>query len=240
MTGADWAWWWEGERRWFGALVQAKRLQPGAGRYDFGYRPRSSASNPSPQRQIDLLMQAARQFDLPPLYVLYNGPDLVIDSDRWLCDEIPLDPAAMGASILPAAAAAWLLGLGATDQAAVNELARPLPCHVCPQRCSSFLVVHWLLQADTDLLPEVLGFPHGTNGNDLAFRAAASYLAGLANARTRQFRALSSSSEVAVVRQGIRGSPPLYVQAAFEPDVIPDENEPLPPRVVVMRRGDNQ
>ena len=25
-SGADWAWWWEGETRWFGALVQAKRL----------------------------------------------------------------------------------------------------------------------------------------------------------------------------------------------------------------------
>ena len=67
-TGADWAWWWEGEHRWFGALVQAKRLNAKQLTYDFAYRPRNSSVS-----QIDLLFQAAAQQQLPPLYVLYGG-----------------------------------------------------------------------------------------------------------------------------------------------------------------------
>ena len=114
-TGADWAWWWEGDRRWFGALVQAKRVDPRSGHFDFGYRPRPSPRNPEPERQIDLLLDAARDLELPPMYALYNGPDIAIDPRHWLCGEVPFDPAAMGAAILPAAAAAWLLGLNATD-----------------------------------------------------------------------------------------------------------------------------
>jgi len=71
-TGADWAWWWEGDRRWFGAIVQAKRLNQRTGQVDFGYRTRPSGSNPAPERHIDLLLEAARDLQLPPLYVLYN------------------------------------------------------------------------------------------------------------------------------------------------------------------------
>lgn len=98
-TGADWAWWWEGERTWFGALVQAKRLveqRAGSFGYAFDYRPQPSKANPNPDRQIDLLMAASRRFELPPMFALYNGPDLMIDAAQWVCTEIPFDPAAMG------------------------------------------------------------------------------------------------------------------------------------------------
>lgn len=59
-TGADFAWWWEGEHQWFGALVQAKRLVPQGSDfgYDFGYRPRRTDARPTPERQIDLLLRA--------------------------------------------------------------------------------------------------------------------------------------------------------------------------------------
>jgi hypothetical protein len=239
-TGADWAWWWEGERRWFGALVQAKRLDPRTGRYNFGYRPTPSPRNAAPQRQIDLLMDAARSLDLPPLYVLYNGPGFTMDPGQWSCDEIPFDPSAMGAAILPAAVAAWLIGLDATDQVSVSDLARPLPCHICPQRCSSFDALTWYLWSPVSAANELLGFPNDTPEADLAFRAAASYLAGLANARIRQSRALPTSPEVTVVRQGVREVPPDYVSRILYGDESQalDDMEGVPERVVVTRQPD--
>jgi hypothetical protein len=239
VTGADWAWWWQGERRWFGALVQAKRLDPHSGRYNFGYTPRSSTRNTSPQRQIDLLMAAARDLELPPLYVLYNGPEFAIDPVQWNCDQIAFDPSAMGATILPAALAAWLMSFDATNSAVVTEFARPLPCHVCPQSCASFEALTWYLGDPVSAHPGVLGFPDDTTTSDLAFRAAASYLASLANGRIRQFRAAPSSPEIAVVRQGVREAPPDYVSIlldATDGQSIADVDG-APERVVVMRQS---
>lgn len=239
-TGADWAWWWEGDRRWFGALVQAKRLDPTTQSYDFGYMPRPSRRQADPQRQIDLLMEAARDLDLPPLYVLYNGPGFRLDPGRWACDEIAFDESAMGAAILPAAVAAWLLALSATDQDSVAGFSRPLPCHVCPQRCSNFAALSWYLRAPVPLAKSLLGFPDDVADSDLALRAASSYLAGLANARIRQFRAQPTSPELAVVRQGVRTTPPDYVLAALTGDVddVADPIDGAPARVVIMRRPD--
>jgi len=245
-SGADWAWWWEGERQWFGAIVQAKRLSSqgrGAFGYDFSYRPKKTDARPDPERQIDLLLRASRTFDLPALYVLYNGPDHVVDPRTWACREIAFDPSAMGAAVLPATVAAWLLGLDATSQDTVNAYSRPLPCEICPDRCRGYDgAVAWLL--GWGYTPDDFGFDPDTPPDDPALLAAFSYLSMLANARIGQFSAFSrlGSPEVAYVRRGVREEPPAYVRATLRGDAAEDleAREPVPQRVVVFRRAPNQ
>lgn len=242
-TGADWAWWWEGQHQWFGALVQAKRLsvQGAEFGYDFGYRPRRSDSRPDPERQIDLLLRAARDWDLPALFALYNGPDFEMKPSWWRCDEVAFDPSAMGIAVLPAAVAAWLLGLGSTTQDSVNQYSRALPCVLCPHSCMGYpSPVRWLLQTPW-LDRDDLGFDDDTPDDDPALRAALSVLVALAEARVGQFRQLDASSPVlASVRRGVRDEPPSYVLAAMASSEPLDAREfdgDVPARVVVVTRA---
>ena len=82
--------------------------------YDFGYTPKRNGAS----RQIDLLRRQADELELPPLYVLYNGADFAIARESWRCEVIPFAPASMGAAILPAEIASWLLNLGDVSQEA--------------------------------------------------------------------------------------------------------------------------
>lgn len=245
-TGADWAWWWEGERRWFGALVQAKVLKDrnGLSGYDFGYRPKVSNYRPDPERQIDLLLKASKHWDLPPLYALYNGPDLNIDPASWHCTEIPYDPEAMGVAVLPAPIASWLLGLGDASQSSTNRFSRPLPCVICPASCLGYTAaLRWLLQTPW-FEPSVLGFDDDAMEDDLALRAARSVLSSIALARSSQFRRLDlGRAEVANVRRGVREQPPAYVRAAIassEPLEAREYDLRVPPRVVVVTRPESE
>jgi hypothetical protein len=209
----------------------------------FGYQPRTTPANPSPQHQIDLLLGASRQFDLPPLYALYTGPDFQIDPTNWSCGEIAFDPMTMGVSVLPAMVAAWLLNLGATGQEGVNSYSRPLPCQLCPAHCLGYHTpLRWLLSMTT-FDPIDLGFDRGTPPDDPPFRVALSYLAMMATARVGQLRTLDVRRlpEVTYVTRGIRTDPPSYVRAALEssgPCHAEQFEEPAPPRVVVMRADD--
>ncbi|MEU2036690.1 DUF6615 family protein [Nocardia amamiensis] len=101
--GADWEWWIQGATRWFGALIQAKRLSPD-GTYGFNYTTKPSKRNPKPQRQIDSLIETARWLNIPPLFVLYNdtgNPRRQLSSPR--CRQQKLLPAAAsGVTVLDA------------------------------------------------------------------------------------------------------------------------------------------
>jgi hypothetical protein len=78
-SGADWEWWIEGDSRWFGMLVQAKKLhainkRQTAFGYEFGYPPYSAVGD----LQVDRLIHTAEdesELELAPVYVLYNGTD---------------------------------------------------------------------------------------------------------------------------------------------------------------------
>lgn len=78
-SGADWEWWIEGDSRWFGMLVQAKKLhainkRQTAFGYGFGYPPYSAVGD----LQVDRLIHTAEnqsELELAPVYVLYNGTD---------------------------------------------------------------------------------------------------------------------------------------------------------------------
>ncbi|MDI9933152.1 hypothetical protein QM588_22265 [Rhodococcus sp. IEGM 1354] len=77
-SGADWEWWIEGNTRWFGMLVQAKKLHAARGHpnggYGFGYAPQSASG----ELQVDRLIYTAEHRASPtlaPIYVLYNGTD---------------------------------------------------------------------------------------------------------------------------------------------------------------------
>lgn len=77
-SGADWEWWIEGDTKWFGMLVQAKKLHrinksPISG-YGFGYAPESADGD----LQVDRLIHTAEahtRHQLAPVYALYNGTD---------------------------------------------------------------------------------------------------------------------------------------------------------------------
>ncbi|QII03866.1 hypothetical protein BH92_27835 (plasmid) [Rhodococcoides fascians A21d2] len=78
-SGADWEWWIEGDTRWFGMLVQAKKLhainkpQTEFG-YGFGYPPYSAVGDLQVDRLIDTAENES-ELELAPVYVLYNGTD---------------------------------------------------------------------------------------------------------------------------------------------------------------------
>lgn len=244
-TGADWEWWWEGERNWFGALVQAKCLKKVAGGvlgYDFAYTPAPSVRNPTPARQIDVLLSAGYRRGVPPMYALYNGDGLDVAKKEWRCGEKDWDPPSMGVAILPAPVASWLVGLQATDQHSVNGYALPLHCHICPKSCIGRPgALRWLFRSRDLPPPELLGFHSATTRDDPAFLAAVAYLEVLAVMRAGQFRGLGPSERIVdIVRTGVRNEPPSYVYEALEgatevsSNVDADDGS-LPGRVVVMK-----
>lgn len=179
---------------------------------------------------------------MPPLYALYNGPDFKLDPSWWQCGEVSFDPSVMGVSVLPAAVAAWLLGLGSTVQDSVNQYSRALPCVLCPSTCMGFPTpLRWLLQTPW-LNIEDLGFDEDTPDDDPALRAALSILAQLASGLVGQLRRVDSGSPVvASVRRGVRDEPPSYVRAAMASSDPLDASEfdgDVPDRVVVMTRSE--
>lgn len=77
-SGADWEWWIEGNTRWFGMLLQAKKLHrigtSGNSGYGFGYAPQSGNGDLQVDRLI-LTAEARTVHKLAPVYALYNGTD---------------------------------------------------------------------------------------------------------------------------------------------------------------------
>ncbi|MGM7644431.1 DUF6615 family protein [Nocardia sp. JW2] len=137
--GADWEWWIEGRTRWFGALIQAKRLSE-AGTYSFNYKPEPSKRNPHPARQIDSLIATAKALDIPPLYVLYNNTaNRQALSSRDCAQQDILPSGSSGVTVLSAHTAHSLLqirGNKPVSLADVSDHAVPWSCLAsCPAMC---------------------------------------------------------------------------------------------------------
>lgn len=126
-VGADWMWWWQGTREWFGVIVQAKKnkpRKPGSPWYDFGYRTRSGG------RQIDLLLATAHRYGVPGAYVLYNHP--TFDRSVPVSDPCCRHPreswrTRLRVAVVPALIVADLVG----NPSVAAQHARPLECLVC-------------------------------------------------------------------------------------------------------------
>jgi hypothetical protein len=93
--GYDWEWWIRvATGPWTVLFVQAKKLNPNAGRYD-------SLAHKVPgtkQLQVDLLWQHAKQLGGIPLYSFYNGPRPPVAA--WNC-AASRDEQQFGCSIVP-------------------------------------------------------------------------------------------------------------------------------------------
>jgi len=241
-TGADWEWWWEGEREWFGAVVQAKKLVAlphGDHGYMFGYRGRNAEC-----RQIDVLLDYAERSGLPGIYALYNGPSF--DSSPTgpaLCTG--LDERMWGVSVIPAPVAAHLLSLRQCSQVAVNSVARPLACQLCSgtQDCEQ----NWIEPEDR-VAPATLGFDRLTSVLDPAYLAAEAMMLALegdlASGIGRQASTrvdINESLAVSYVRAGVR-RPPEYALRALDSqgslELSAESNEPE--RLLILRRPPSQ
>lgn len=128
-NGADWQWeWWFHGRRWFGVRVQAKKLRPlRQGRepgYDLTYR----IGKDRERRQLDVLLQHAREDNIAPAYVFYNGPELKQFDFTWGCRGLAESCENFGVSYLHAAAVDLLLRNGRAAAETVMSASRPWPC----------------------------------------------------------------------------------------------------------------
>ena len=108
--GADWIWWWEGRRRWFGSLVQAKK-KGADGSYHLGYRPKSRPGQPAKARQLDALIRTGNRLGLPAAYALYRPRQSNGDLASSACPVLPFWPGSDGILILDALVAKWLVHL---------------------------------------------------------------------------------------------------------------------------------
>lgn len=196
LEGADWEWWIRGRSYWFGMLVQAKRRRQSMAKpYDFGYVGGSGVP------QVDLLRQEALRRNLAGVYVLYNGPDLLLP-EGWMCGTLSPTPSLLGATFLAADAVAWLDALNAVDERRVRTLDRPLPCLVCPGQplwCPTFVPGR----------PAARVAPPSQYGDDIAVRAAYAYQRSLWELRLGQFRQMIQ--ELSESPTGLYEAPPDHV-----------------------------
>ncbi len=218
--GADWVMWWQGRRRWFGAMIQAKKLSV-AGRYDFGSRPTSKKGEPPRPLQIDALIRSSASVDLPALYALYKPRSPGAAPGGSPCPILPLWPGADGISVMDALVAKWLSNVygSKVKQPDAELLARPWSCLVtCQWFCPGSR-----LTPVSSLWPR-LGFDVEPEEDDLAWRAALTAHLLARAADHRQFFATgdpdapSHTGHVdARIARAVSPEPPAYVT---EPGVL--------------------
>lgn len=125
--GADWLWWWiDSDGVCFGMLSQAKRMhgRRGSRKLDFLYANKNG-------RQLNLLMKAASDLQVPAVYALYFGPpedrpDLVCGDHDEECGRCDL----AGVSILTALEA-WEISMH-PEVAASQSFAQATPLERLP------------------------------------------------------------------------------------------------------------
>lgn len=247
-TGADWVWWWEGHKYWFGGLVQAKRLldAPSRPHYHLGYLPAFNGIGPSP-RQVDRLLAESRRVALPAMYALYN--ESVGQHRVRACPLHHAGSSVEGVSILDARVARTLLADAAIRRPKVTNaanvslfdlapFARPWSCLVtCDEfGCSDAL-------QPVPVLWRALGFDEHPADDDLAYAAARGAALTAQATRSRDTEG-SVFEDVAYVAQGLRREPPLYVyeaEQAFLRDVDRGQQQDELPigvsRIVRIRRS---
>ena len=250
-VGADWEWWIEGERQWFGFLVQAKRVHP-IGRYRrayrIGYRPQRNLPATRP-RQIDSLLQASKQLCVPAIYALYNEAGAGVQyTQPWVGNECTVPPGADGVTALGAQAAHWLLSMNPGEFIDVESVAP----HAFPWSCLAYCLGashHGEWPPSRSNAPEVMGFAEETNESDEAYRAARFVLEIERSTRPGQFVPVGTEERIdPAIRRivpAVRSEPPEYVPLTAIPrgdaDNIPShplqETGTAPRYVVALRRA---
>jgi len=192
LSGADWVWWWQGDdKRWFGCLVQAKRLmRTAAGEtFDYAFRPVASASNPTPPRQIERLLTASDILKVPAAYMLYRSPVLG-PPGGWSCPTLSPDWKTGASTFVPAAVVhEWLYH----DEAADLSHVRPVDCLACDGLCGDDLaILAWYARnlADSEVRRLLMAPP-----NSAAAKAFRSLFSAAAQLRFTQFRATSGQDD---------------------------------------------
>ena len=233
--GADWIWWWQGRRRWFGAMIQAKK-RTRSGTYHFNSAPFARPGLSPRPRQIDSLHTSAAQLGLPALYALYRAVPAAAPPSSSPCPILPLWPGADGIMVLDALVARWLAdfyGAGDVPASAAEPLARPLSCLAsCIERCPGGAVIQ------QGLLWQRLGFDQQPEDDDLAWRAAlTTHLTAHAADRQQFYRPTGRPDEVNQhtghsdrrIAAAVREAPPAYVtdpqlmaEADFNAGEMPD------------------
>ena len=230
FSGADWEWWIQGRRSWFGYVVQAKKTfgPPGRKHYELGYR------SGGVDLQADLLIKFGAAQALPALYALYNpaaatGWPYASGRCRQVADS-RVPPGADGVTVLAASAASWLTKLVAPSERVllsdVRQLAAPWSCLAsCPTGCARRFAPR-----TRPATPRMLGFNERTRADDPAYVSARSVLALMRAPRIGQFfldpdllgpNRLSPDvvdpddapidADILRVRNGVRPTPPSYV-----------------------------
>lgn len=214
--GADWEWWIQGGQKWFGFLVQAKRIQPMTRErdgYNIGYRPDPKSDGLVRDLQVDSLISAAEFLGIPAIYALYNesgaGHQYTRPQfGRECCIPIGGD----GVTALGAHAARWLHGLERGTYVGIDSVAP----FAFPWSCLAYCLLRNDHGAWPDLpidLAEQLGFDPDTDVADLAY-AAARFVLEVERAPRRNQFSLDTAERVAAdvlrLASAVHDEPPWY------------------------------
>ena len=223
-SGADWMWLWQGDQRWFGHLVQAKRLTrlaSGLRGYGIGYRPRSGDGSIAPT-QIETLLAASRRHRMPAVFALYNPS--VTEPRAGYCPLHQSGAAEEGITMLSADVAGQLLKTPVRPKARTVSLrpyvslarvavhARPWSCLATCQaaNCSTWPSLKNLSWRD-------IGFPEPADREDLAFGAAvAVHFAKVSLAGREPSQRELLDDDLIDVRAGVREELPQWASRMAE------------------------
>ncbi|MFD3427442.1 DUF6615 family protein [Nocardia fluminea] len=239
-VGADWEWWIEGPRQWFGALIQAKRLSEN-GTYGFNYEPRPSKRNPTPGRQVDRLIKTAEGLRIPALYVLYNNTEQRRPLYATSCAQQQLFPSgSAGVTVLSAYTARWLLQLNGNRPVSLADVAGyavPWSCLAsCPRTCE--------FGRPSPIGKRQLRLPHQIPGADRAADASAVAIRLTRSSRRLQFRAQTVAEQSGgAMLSGLHEEPPFYLPSIEDPSITDasidhQSHDTLPRRIVALYRSE--
>lgn len=126
-TGADWEWWFTDGARWFGMLVQAKRLNPTQQKYENLLR--GKKSNHANQVNALIRRAGAQHPPLYPAYCFYNWLPGV-DPNEQVC-QCKDGANLLGFTIADAYCIKRMILNGTNQYRDVARVARPIHCLVC-------------------------------------------------------------------------------------------------------------
>ena len=125
--GADWEWWLTDKNRWFGLLIQAKRLDPKSHKYrNIRHQARTGKN-----MQIDSLIQTARRKCIDPLYFFYNYALPPKIFRVWNCFQVLGLQSQLGCMMAHASVVKQQLGRGGAGFSKFSKISLPVRCLVC-------------------------------------------------------------------------------------------------------------
>lgn len=156
VNGSDWEWWFTGPgRKWLGMRVQAKVLNLESEKYEHLHHSNKNG------KQVDLLVNDARKYDLIPLYCMYTNWKLSDYKASWKCQTYKPSVRHFGTAILSPDVVRSLQKSNDTHLKSIIRHLRPMHCIFCcsgfatgelPERALGWLRGAGLLeQSDSDL-----------------------------------------------------------------------------------------